>query len=173
MLVKIVPSRQSIRKPAAPRQRRTKGLLRKGFACLIAALLACPPVSAQNLPDPATDIVRLTGTIKPVVAQRGMVTTQDAAATRIGVAILERGGNAVDAAVAVGFALAVTHPRAGNLGGGGFFVIWLAEKKQAVAASRTRQSRSVPASASACRAAYRDLRPRWKNSAPESSRLPN
>jgi gamma-glutamyltranspeptidase/glutathione hydrolase len=62
-----------------------------------------------------------------------MVTSQDAIATRIGVEILEKGGNAVDAAVAVGFALAVTHPRAGNLGGGGFFVIWLADKKQAVA----------------------------------------
>jgi gamma-glutamyltranspeptidase/glutathione hydrolase len=108
-------------------------MLRKGFVLLVAALLVCPHLSAQNAPDPATDIVRLSGTIKPVVAQRGMVTTQDAAATRIGVEILERGGNAVDAAVAVGFALAVTHPRAGNLGGGGFFVIWLAEKKQAVA----------------------------------------
>jgi gamma-glutamyltranspeptidase/glutathione hydrolase len=88
---------------------------------------------SQTVPDPATDIVRLAGTIKPVVAKNGMVTSQDAIATRVGVEVLEKGGNAVDAAVAVGFALAVTHPRAGNLGGGGFFVIWLAEKKQAVA----------------------------------------
>jgi gamma-glutamyltranspeptidase / glutathione hydrolase len=52
-----------------------------------------------------------------------MVATQEAAATRIGVDVLRRGGNAVDAAVAVGFALAVTLPRAGNLGGGGFMLI--------------------------------------------------
>lgn len=87
----------------------------------------------QPATDPATDIVQLAKTTKPVLARNGMVTSQDAIATRIGVEILEKGGNAVDAAVAVGFALAVTHPRAGNLGGGGFFVIWLAEKKQAVA----------------------------------------
>ncbi|MFZ3359987.1 MAG: gamma-glutamyltransferase [Xanthobacteraceae bacterium] len=52
-----------------------------------------------------------------------MVVTQEARAARIGVDILQKGGNAVDAAVAVGFALAVSYPRAGNIGGGGFMVI--------------------------------------------------
>ena len=102
--------------------------------CVAALLFAfAPPAFPQPATDPATDIALLAKTAKPVVAKNGMVTSQDAIATRIGVEILEKGGNAVDAAVAVGFALAVTHPRAGNLGGGGFFVIWLAEKKQAVA----------------------------------------
>ncbi len=59
----------------------------------------------------------------PVFAANGMVATQELQATRIGVEVLEDGGNAVDAAVAVGFALAVTLPRAGNLGGGGFMLI--------------------------------------------------
>jgi gamma-glutamyltranspeptidase / glutathione hydrolase len=66
-----------------------------------------------------------------VVAQNGMVVAQEGAAARIGVDVLQEGGNAVDAAVAVGFALAVTYPRAGNLGGGGFMVIHLANGKNA------------------------------------------
>jgi gamma-glutamyltranspeptidase/glutathione hydrolase len=61
-----------------------------------------------------------------VLAQNGMVVAQEARAARVGNDILQQGGNAVDAAVAVGFALAVTYPRAGNLGGGGFMVIHLA-----------------------------------------------
>jgi gamma-glutamyltranspeptidase/glutathione hydrolase len=63
------------------------------------------------------------GQAKDVVAPNGMVVAQEATATRIGLDILQKGGNAVDAAVAVGFAMAVTYPRAGNIGGGGFMVI--------------------------------------------------
>lgn len=69
----------------------------------------------------------------PVFAQHGMVASQEAVATQVGVDILAQGGNAVDAAVAVGFALAVTLPRAGNLGGGGFMMIHLAEKNETLA----------------------------------------
>ncbi len=59
----------------------------------------------------------------PVYARRGMVSTVDETATGVGLDILRAGGNAVDAAVAVGYALAVTHPQAGNLGGGGFMLV--------------------------------------------------
>ena len=62
-----------------------------------------------------------------------MVASQEALATQIGVDILKRGGNAVDAAVAVGFALAVTLPQAGNLGGGGFMLVHDAESGETVA----------------------------------------
>jgi gamma-glutamyltranspeptidase/glutathione hydrolase len=62
-----------------------------------------------------------------------MVATQEKQATGIGVDILRRGGNAVDAAVAVGFALAVTLPEAGNLGGGGFMLVHLAQQNKTIA----------------------------------------
>jgi gamma-glutamyltranspeptidase / glutathione hydrolase len=62
----------------------------------------------------------------PVKAKHGMVVADDPLAAQIGVDILKKGGNAIDAAVAVGFALAVTYPEAGNIGGGGFMTIRLA-----------------------------------------------
>src|SRR5262245_59383555 len=64
---------------------------------------------------------------QPVRARHGMVVTREKHATEAGLKILKSGGNAVDAAVAVGLALAVTHPSAGNIGGGGFMLIRLAD----------------------------------------------
>jgi gamma-glutamyltranspeptidase / glutathione hydrolase len=64
---------------------------------------------------------------EPVHARHGMVATQEPLAADIGVAVLKAGGNAVDAAVAIAFALAVTHPSAGNIGGGGFMLVRLAD----------------------------------------------
>jgi gamma-glutamyltranspeptidase / glutathione hydrolase len=84
----------------------------------------CSPVSAQQLRrgyTPTTDGART------VVAESGMVVAQEKSAAEIGADILRRGGNAVDAAVATGFAMAVTYPRAGNIGGGGFMVIHSAD----------------------------------------------
>lgn len=69
----------------------------------------------------------------PVYATNGMVSTQEALATRIGLDVLQNGGNAIDAGVAIGFALAVTLPRAGNLGGGGFMIIHRADSDETVA----------------------------------------
>lgn len=68
----------------------------------------------------------------PQVGRNGMVVGPERLASEIGYAILQQGGNAVDAAVATGFALAVTYPRAGNLGGGGFMLIHLADENKQV-----------------------------------------
>jgi gamma-glutamyltranspeptidase / glutathione hydrolase len=72
-------------------------------------------------------------TAQPVTTKQAMVATQEPLATNIGIEILKQGGNAVDAAVAVGYALAVTLPRAGNIGGGGFMVVHLQKEKRNIA----------------------------------------
>src|SRR5512139_106473 len=71
--------------------------------------------------------------VQAVPAEHGMVVAQEKLAAEIGADILRQGGNAVDAAVATGFALAVTYPRAGNIGGGGCMVIHSAERNEAIA----------------------------------------
>jgi gamma-glutamyltranspeptidase / glutathione hydrolase len=71
--------------------------------------------------------------VHAVAAEHGMVVAQEKLAAQIGADILRQGGNAVDAAVATGFAMAVTYPRAGNLGGGGFMVIHSADHNEDVA----------------------------------------
>ena len=69
----------------------------------------------------------------PTVGQSGMVVSQNQASSDIGIQILDMGGNAVDAAVAVGFSLAITLPRAGNLGGGGFMLVYLKDEDKTIA----------------------------------------
>src|SRR5476651_2468119 len=66
----------------------------------------------------------------PVAGENGMVVTAQHLATHVGVDVLKAGGNAVDAAVAVGYALAVVYPAAGNLGGGGFMTVQLADGRK-------------------------------------------
>src|SRR5688572_30012602 len=95
------------REPVSP-----KRLRGGGFAAIILLLLVIVPTDAAR---------------QPVRAKRGMAVAMESQAVDVGVAVLQKGGNAVDAAVAMGFAMAATHPFAGNLGGGGFMLIRFAD----------------------------------------------
>jgi gamma-glutamyltranspeptidase/glutathione hydrolase len=101
------------------------------FLACLAALFVSGAALAQT-PAPAP-IITQPSRFQPVLARNGMVVSQEKRATHVGVGILKAGGNAVDAAVALGFALAVTHPQAGNIGGGGFMLVHLAGRNETIA----------------------------------------
>jgi len=96
---------------------------------ILLLLLACSLAVSYG----QTPIYSASSIHHPVVNKNGMVATQHHLATQVGVDILEKGGNAIDAAVGVGFALAVVLPRAGNLGGGGFMLVFNAELEKTAA----------------------------------------
>ena len=85
-------------------------------------------VTAQDTP-----IYDYRAIFHPVISKNGMVASQEDLATQSGLEVLKEGGNAIDAAVTIGFTLAVTLPRAGNLGGGGFLLFHLADQQKTVA----------------------------------------
>ncbi|MCP1761344.1 gamma-glutamyltransferase [Bradyrhizobium japonicum] len=102
---------------------------RRTFFAFVATLaFGLAPAAAQDARrtyvPPALD------TVHAVPSEHGMVVAQEKMSAQVGADILRRGGNAVDAAVATGFAMAVTYPRAGNIGGGGFMVIHSAERNE-------------------------------------------
>ncbi len=153
-----------------------KGQRMRRFATMFAAfifvvpVLAASAVAAQAPPATMSDQalgpkdLSTTGeplaSAGPVTAPHAMVVTAQHLATEVGVDILKQGGNAVDAAVAVGYALAVVHPCCGNIGGGGFMTVHLADGRGHLprfpregAARRPRRPCSATPRAKSCRGA--------------------
>jgi gamma-glutamyltranspeptidase / glutathione hydrolase len=105
---------------------------RRSIIAMLLVVACCLSASAQEQRR-GSYTPAAANAIHPVAAEHGMVVAQEKIAARIGADVLRRGGNAIDAAVATGFAMAVTYPRAGNLGGGGFMVIHSADRGEDVA----------------------------------------
>ncbi|MGY4475135.1 gamma-glutamyltransferase [Bradyrhizobium sp. USDA 3364] len=108
----------------------TTTMSRRLFAALLVIGIATPALGQVQRRAYEPSATAMTSSIR---AESGMVVAQEKLAARVGADILRQGGNAVDAAVATGFAMAVTYPRAGNIGGGGFMVIHLAARNEDVA----------------------------------------
>ncbi len=102
--------------------------LRNAFVLLLWLVMA-----SANASDVATGRFSLEDVFTPVISRNGMVVSEEELASAVGAEILRRGGNAVDAAVATGFALAVVLPEAGNLAGGGFMLVHLQQPQKTIA----------------------------------------
>ena len=102
--------------------------MKKAIALLLSTIQLITPISAYNLPFKSDKDI-----VYPSTSRNGMVVVAERNAAEAGLKILKEGGNAIDAAVTVAFALAVTTPQAGNLGGGGFMMIHSAHFKKTFA----------------------------------------
>ena len=100
-------------------------------------LLCLALIGANPLQEPGQRV-------RPVPSEAGIVSSQEALASAAGASILAKGGNAIDAAVATAYALAVTLPQAGNLGGGGFLVFWNQPERRGYASISARWRRAAP-----------------------------
>jgi len=103
-------------------------------------LILITTISSANIVHSQTSYIDYQSPFHPTTSIGAMVASQNHSSSEIGIEIIKKGGNAVDAAVAVGFSLAVTLPRAGNLGGGGFMMIYMKDRDEILAIDYRSQS---------------------------------
>ncbi len=108
----------------------------------ISSLFLVVIISISNVLQSQTSYIDYQSPFHPIISDGPMVVSQNHLSSEVGIEIIKKGGNAIDAAVAVGFSLAVTLPRAGNLGGGGFMLIYLKEQNEILAIDYRGQSPS-------------------------------
>ena len=108
----------------------------------ISSLLLVAIIFFSNALQSQTSYIDYQSPFHPIISNGPMVVSQNHLSSELGIEIIKKGGNAIDAAVAVGFSLAVTLPRAGNLGGGGFMLIYLKEQNEILAIDYRGQSPS-------------------------------
>ena len=108
----------------------------------ISSLFLVVIISISNVLQSQTSYIDYQSPFHPIISDGPMVVSQNHLSSELGIEIIKKGGNAIDAAVAVGFSLAVTLPRAGNLGGGGFMLIYLKEQNEILAIDYRGQSPS-------------------------------
>ena len=106
----------------------------------ISSLILITTISFANIVHSQTSYIDYQSPFHPTISEGAMVASQNYLSSEIGIEIIKKGGNAVDAAVAVGFSLAVTLPRAGNLGGGGFMLIYMKDRDEILAIDYRSQS---------------------------------
>ena len=106
----------------------------------ISSLILITTISFANIIHSQTSYIDYQSPFHSTISEGAMVASQNHLSSEIGIEIIKKGGNAVDAAVAVGFSLAVTLPRAGNLGGGGFMLIYMKDRDEILAIDYRSQS---------------------------------
>tara|TARA_B100001559_G_scaffold14021_1_gene12069 strand:- start:118 stop:1449 length:1332 start_codon:yes stop_codon:yes gene_type:complete len=106
----------------------------------ISSLILITTISFANIVHSQTSYIDYQSPFHSTISEGAMVASQNHLSSEIGIEIIKKGGNAVDAAVAVGFSLAVTLPRAGNLGGGGFMLIYMKDRDEILAIDYRSQS---------------------------------
>ena len=115
------------------RLQRVKLSVGRSLRILISAIYACFSSASLLAQDSSQPLFEYSAINHPVMGKSGMVASHNVLSSQIAAEIMANGGNAIDAGAALGFALAVTLPRAGNIGGGGFMLVHVADLNKTIA----------------------------------------